>query len=215
MSILVEIRNDLVSDSAALTNTLRKSKILATRLSFPEFREWVDAELGGYSDIKNLPQYRRFRATNRGTYTGFGYILREQVVPTIRLTGIVKDFAENLLVHHGVGELENMLDSDMATFQVPWPHEYVGSSQEATKFSEDTFLLSAYKVIPRGLFVGVLENVKNKLLDFVLALEERQVDGTNPLDQSTQAVARNIFHVTIQGDYNTVATGARLCTKAR
>ena len=208
MSILVEIQNDLVNDSAALTNTLRKSKILAARLNFPEFREWVDAELGGYSDTEQLPQYRRFPATSRGTYMGpFGHSLRGQIVPTYGLTGTVKDFAENLLVHHGVGELEDMLNSGTETFQILWPHEYVALSQEATRFNDETFLFSAYKVIPRGLLAGVLENIKNKLLDFALALGEHQVDGSNPLDQSTQAEARNIFHVTIYGDHNTVATG--------
>ena len=208
MSILVEIQNDLVNDSAALTNTLRKSKILAARLNFPEFREWVDAELGGYSDTEQLPQYRRFPATSRGTYMGpFGRSLRGQIVPTYGLTGTVKDFAENLLVHDGVGELEDMLNSGTETFQILWPHEYVALSQEATRFNDETFLFSAYKVIPRGLLAGVLENIKNKLLDFALALGEHQVDGSNPLDQSTQAEARNIFHVTIYGDHNTVATG--------
>ena len=128
-------------------------------------------------------------------------------MPTYGLTGTVKDFAENLLVHHGVGELEDMLNSGTETFQILWPHEYVALSQEATRFNDETFLFSAYKVIPRGLLAGVLENIKNKLLDFALALGEHQVDGSNPLDQSTQAEARNIFHVTIYGDHNTVATG--------
>ena len=211
MSIIVEIQNGIVNDSATLTNTLRKSKILAARLNFPEFREWVDAELGGYADVQQLPAYRKFSATNRGTYMGpFGLSLRGQTVPTYGLTGVIKDFAENLLIHHAVGELENMLASGVESFQIPWPHEYVALSQEATRFNDETFLYSAYKAIPAALLVGVLENVRNKLLDFVLALEEQEVDGSIPLDQSNQAEARNIFHVTVYGDHNTVAAGQNI-----
>ena len=56
MSLLDEIQADLVNESASLSNILRKAKILSSHLRLPEFREWVDQELGGYSD--DVPSYR-------------------------------------------------------------------------------------------------------------------------------------------------------------
>ena len=64
MSLLDEIRSDLVNESASLPNTLRKAKILATSIGLPEFRDWVDSELDGYSDRNKVPSYRRFTPTN-------------------------------------------------------------------------------------------------------------------------------------------------------
>lgn len=57
MSLLDEIRNDLVTESASLCNTIRKAKILASAIGLPEFREWVDSELSGYAD-KDLTRTR-------------------------------------------------------------------------------------------------------------------------------------------------------------
>ena len=45
MTLLDEIRSDLVNESANLSNTLRKAKILARAIGLPEFMEWVDFEL--------------------------------------------------------------------------------------------------------------------------------------------------------------------------
>ena len=66
MSLLDEIRSDLTNQSADLSNTLRKAKVLASRIGLDEFREWVDSELSGYKDLEKLPSYRRFRPTNIG-----------------------------------------------------------------------------------------------------------------------------------------------------
>ncbi len=70
MNLLDEIRSDLVNESASLSNTLRKAKILANAIGLPEFREWVEFELGGYRDRESVPGYRHFSPTNFGTFVG-------------------------------------------------------------------------------------------------------------------------------------------------
>ena len=47
MSLLDEIRTDLVNESASLSNTLRKVNLLASEIGLPAFREWVGFELKG------------------------------------------------------------------------------------------------------------------------------------------------------------------------
>ena len=70
MSLLDEIRSDLVNESTDLSNTLRKAKILASAIGLPEFREWVASELSGYTNRDKVPSYRQFRPTNLGTFAG-------------------------------------------------------------------------------------------------------------------------------------------------
>ena len=83
MSLLDEIRTDLVNESAGLSNTLRKAKILASAIGLPEFREWVEFELNGYPDRDKVPSYRRFRPTNLGTFAGpFQSGVNNVVLPT-------------------------------------------------------------------------------------------------------------------------------------
>ena len=70
MSLLDEIRSDLTNQSADLSNTLRKAKILASVIGLPEFRDWVDSELSGYSNRDKLPSYRIHGATSLGYFSG-------------------------------------------------------------------------------------------------------------------------------------------------
>lgn len=58
MGIMEDVRRDLISGSANLSNTLRKARVLASRIKLPEFQEWVKSELGGYADISSVPDYR-------------------------------------------------------------------------------------------------------------------------------------------------------------
>ncbi|MCY4554833.1 MAG: hypothetical protein OXF79_00285 [Chloroflexi bacterium] len=208
MSILMDVRDDLVNDSATLANTLRKAKILASDLGVSEFREWVDAELAGYPDLTKLPTYRKFLATNIGTFAGAAAVVRNVVLPTYGLPDAVKDYAANLLVHQGVGELEGMLNTESEQFQKHWPQEFVMLSQQATALTNGAILVAAHQPIPRSLIAGVLDNVKNKLLDFILSLQELNAqtdgDGTHNVPIGT---VRNLFQININGDHNIVASG--------
>ena len=106
MNLLDEICSDLVNESASLSNTLRKAKILANAIGLPEFREWVEFELNGYKSLKDLPEYRHFSPTNFGTFVGpFQSMTKNVVLPTFNLPDDLKEYAENFYFFQGVGEL--------------------------------------------------------------------------------------------------------------
>lgn len=214
MSLLDEIRSDLVNESASLSNTLRKAKILASALGSPEFRDWIDFELGGYPDRDSVPSYRRFRPTNLGTFAGpFQSGVKNVVLPTFDLPDTVKEFAENLIFFHGVGALEAQASS---SHQWKWPQEMVMLAQNSTQMTGDMVLVDAHQPIPSHVISGVLDQVKNRLLDFVLGLQESNVTAED-LDNRTvePEVARNLFHINIYGDRNIVASGERVNQKVK
>ena len=64
--------------------------------------------------------------------------------------------------------------------------------------------------MPEYIVLGILDQVKNKLLDFILALEENVT--AEDLENRTveRDVARNIFNTYIYGNQNTVATGEQV-----
>ena len=214
MSLLDEIRSDLVNESASLSNTLRKAKILASALGLPEFRDWIDFELGGYPDRDSVPSYRRFRPTNLGTFAGpFQSGVKNVVLPTFDLPDTVKEFAENLIFFHGVGALEAQASS---SHQWKWPQEMVMLAQNSIQMTGDMVLVDAHQPIPSHVISGVLDQVKNRLLDFVLGLQESNVTAED-LDNRTvePEVARNLFHINIYGDRNIVASGERVNQKVK
>jgi len=207
MNLLDEIRSDLVNESASLANTLRKAKILASEIGLPEFREWVEFELNGYPDRDSVPEYRRFQATNLGTLSGpFGRIDKNVVVPTFNLPENVKDFAENLILFEGVGELE--AQAPRAPLYRRWPQEFLFAARPVTGWSSGMELIDAQQPIPAHTILGVLDRVKNRLLSFILELQENDITPENMKDQTgTQETARNLFNITIYGNQNTIASG--------
>ena len=214
MSLLDEIRSDLVNESASLSNTLRKAKILASALGLPEFRDWIDFELGGYPDRDSVPSYRRFRPINLGTFAGpFQSGVENVVLPTFDLPDTVKKFAENLIFFNGVGALEAQASS---SHQWKWPQEMVMLAQNSIQITGDMVLVDAHQPIPSYVISGVLDQVKNRLLDFVLGLQESNVTAGD-LDNRTvePEVARNLFHFNIYGDRNIVASGERVNQKVK
>lgn len=214
MNLLDDIRTDLVDDSANLSNTLRKAKILAGTMGLPEFREWVDSELSGYPNKDKVPSYRSFPGLNLGTFLGPFEKVENMVLPTYNLPDQVKDFAERLVFVQGVGALEGMLAQKSESFEVSWPQEYVFLSREAMKMVGGMVLVAAHQPVSPYLIVGVLDNVKNKLLDFILGLQKSNVTSES-LDKGTvePEVVRNLFQVTINGNHNIVASGENVHQK--
>ena len=211
MKLLEELRNDLTSDSASLSNTLRKAKILAHRLKFPELRRWVASELTGYIDSDDTPDYRRMKTVNLGTFHGaFGSAVKNHVLPTYNLPEPLKDFAENMIFPQSVRELEGMLSQESP--RLPWPAEAVMLAQEHIKV-EGMVLVAAHKPIAEYAISGILDSVKNRLLDFVLDIpvtDEELEEGDFDRDK-----VRNVFFTNVYGSQNDVAVGENVSKETR
>ena len=216
MSLLDEIRSDLVNESANLANTLRKAKILASSIRLPEFREWVDSELSGYSDMEKVPNYRCLRPNNLGNFFGPGHSsLRNVPLPTYNLPDSIKDFAENQVFYEGVGQLEAMAAQASESYQLTWPPEIVIVARDAIQMSGGMVLTEAYQPISPQSISGILDQVKTKLLDFVLGLQESNITSED-LDNRTvePGTVRNLFNISIHGDHNIVAGGEHVNQQA-
>ena len=208
MSLLDEIRSDLTNQSADLSNTLRKAKVLANRIGLDEFREWVDSELSGYKDLEKLPSYRRFRPTNIGTFNGYYQRSIKMTLPTSILPEPAREFAENLIINEGVGSLEAQRGQDR---QINWSQEMVFLARDLITITGDFVLAEAHQPVPAYLIAGILDQVKNKLLDFILALEENNVTAEDLDNRTVETdVARNLFHIYVYGDRNILATGEQV-----
>lgn len=209
MGIMEDLRNDLTSGSANLSNTLRKARVLASQLKLPDFQQWVKYELSGYSEIDSLPDYRIFTATNLGLFSGpFGSQQKNVVLPIYNLPDFVREFAENLVFFESVGSLEGLLSQESNRRQRRWPQEFVLLARESIQTSPGWVLVDACQPVPDYTIAGILDNVKNKLLDFILDLEDFGVTPERIDEGLLQSdTARNLFRINIYGDHNVVASG--------
>lgn len=206
MNLLDDIRSDLLNQSADLSNTLRKAKVLASIMGLCEFRDWVDHELSGYPNSSRLPDYRKFTPTNLGTFSGpFQSGATNVVLPTISLPDPVKDFAETFEFFDGVAALQVQKSDEHVR---RWPQELIFLARDSIKMSGGMVLADAHQPIPAHVISGILDQVKNKLLDFILGLQEENITSDDLMNRTIKPeVARNLFNINIYGDRNIVASG--------
>ena len=163
-----------------------------------------------------MPSYRCLRPINLGTFCGPGHkSLRNVPLPTYDLPDSIKDLAENQVFYEGVGELEAMAAQASESYQWTWRPEMVIVARDAIKMSGGMVLAEAYQPISPQSISGILDQVKNKLLDFVLGLQESNITSEE-LDNRTHEpeTVRNLFNITIHGDHNIVAGGEHVNQQA-
>ena len=221
MSIIQQLQDDIVRQEVSLSSILRRAKILAYRLGHDELKKWVDYELNGYPDEASIPHYRRYRAHNRGYFHNPVIVSKNTPIPTINLPDRIKSFVQETVLDMGAGSLEDLMDNpDMrkdGAVKALWPPDVVAVAAQYQIY-ENMNLLDAWKVINSNQVTKTLEAVRNKLLAFVLELQDSFPElaesddqiGEVPLEQTT-----NIFNTHIHGNQNVVATGTNITQNVR
>jgi hypothetical protein len=100
----------------------------------------------------------------------------------------------------GIAAVEDLLRSDEGAFTSPWPANAV--VRYADRVYEGMGMMHAWRVIPRGAVVGIVDGVRNRLLSFALELEQVAPEAGES-DASVPNLAPSqmtqIFHNTIYG----------------
>ena len=214
MNRILEIRDELINRDTDLSNVLRKAMVLSTEIELPELGFWVRRELNRYVDGDKIPVYRSMKPSNFGTFAGpWNSWAKNVPIPTYNLPQLAKEFAENMELYDSVAELQGMTEG---TYRRQWPPEIVLLAQDALKMADGKVLVEASQPIPGYMIRGVLDSIRNRLLEFILELDagnitpETVADGTAEPQQ-----ARQIFNLNIYGDSNVVAAGENVTQRSR
>jgi len=211
VSLLRDIQNSAVDANEPISALLRKCKILAARLGSSEFSTWIESELNGFTDRDLLPEYRIMAVACRGHFSGgFGSAMKNAEIPS---RCIPKDFREGLYTLYlaqPVSSLESLIQSsDGGTVQEPWPADF--TAHVGRNIYQGMNCLQAWKVIPVNALVGILDMIRNRVLNFVLEIESEAPEaGDAPLNSQPVAEEKvqQIFHTHIAGNVQNLATGS-------
>ncbi|GAJ07570.1 unnamed protein product [marine sediment metagenome] len=97
------------------------------------------------------------------------------------------------------------------TFHSNWPADWIASFGK--EIISGMNCMSAWKVIPAGVFVALVNTVKNRILSFVLEIEAEQPDAgeaspdTSPIPQERVS---QVFNNIILGNVTTLTTGSQI-----
>ena len=210
MTLIEQIRNEAVDGSSSLTSLLRKCQILASTLGNKDFKRWVSCELNGYGESDELPQYRCIAADSLGTFSGYGgRFLRNQPIPMCNLPEEISERLSTVSFKESVGSLEHLLENTKdGQLASRWPSAIIAMYQ--TKFIEGFVLMEAFMVVSRAEVAGLLENIRNRILEFVLELGEKFPDKSfeKPERDVESGVVQSVVNNYIFGNGNRVASGS-------
>ena len=209
MSLISEIQQDILRPSARLSSTLRKAKVLAYQLGNPAFKAWVEHELDGYPESEDpLPDYRKVDTQTFGGFTDGVRILRNVPIPPMCLPDAWREFAESISFSQGIRSLESLAEGEDLVLHFPWPANLVAMLQG--RVYQGMTCLDAHRVVSRNQFEQITDTVKNRLLTFLLELEqiEPNLGETSPADKPSIAgeTITRVFNTVILGGHNVVGT---------
>lgn len=208
MTLLKQIQDAAVDSAIRVADLLRRCKILAARLHYDDFSNWVDMELQGYPSRDALPVYRVLRAQSFGHFSGpFGSGLRNAIIPPMAIPEEYREMVHTAYILDSVGSLqESISQSDGGNLHSNWPPDLVAHLGDG--IYQDMVCMSAWRLIPRGAIVGILDSVRTRVLNFALAIETDAPnvgETTSEIPPIPEEKVSQVFHTHIYGDVGNIA----------
>ena len=210
MKLIEEITELLSREEPAVEAALVKTKVLLYKLGESQLASWVNAEINGYKDAADIPDYRVISTRVLATVTN-GYTARWNNTP-IPIGHLPADFQEDLRrtkIGQGVAALEALVKTSESALSKPLSPELYGLL--AKGLERGIVVESAHVEIGRTQLVGILAQIRSRLLDFILELSSRlpsDLPDAETVAKSKAIDAAGLFQSAIFGDNATIIVGS-------
>jgi hypothetical protein len=178
-SLIDQLRQEAMDSSMKVSDLLAKAYVVAKSLSQSDMVEWTQNELNGYGSNEECPDYRRLR----GNLVALNVYSREWC-PMLELPG-GEDAGESILeqvrtrpVLQGVSSMEGIVD-DKSVDKVR--AELNVYAQRLFGKEDSTFAQFSIEFATTQ-FLGVLQNVRSRILDWALQLQTDAVQAKDSSD---------------------------------
>jgi len=202
LSLIEEIQQEAVDSRCDLGALLRKCKVLAARLGSQPLEEWLIWESNGYPDEVKPPNYRIWPLTLKGHFSGpFGSGLRNAPIPLLCLQEKLRHRYQAYECRQSVASIEQMWKADhKGTFRVP-------TGDLALLLGTNVYngqnCLEVWAEFGASHLIEVLNNVRNRVLDFSLAIWKENPDAgatsMRPGKDIEPTRVSQIFNTTVYG----------------
>ena len=186
-SIVIELQKEALDPGVKTSDLLRKALVVAKKLKLIEFESWINNELNGYSERRDIPKYRLIRGEIKAYNPFRGWI------PTYFEDSAMQETLSKRENGQSISELEALISkqSGSGMLQMPFPAELQKSLMVVGGHEFPTTMF-----FPASSVVKILDAVRNIILNWALKLEEDNVLGENfsfsPNEQKKAAHSQNI-----------------------
>jgi AbiTii len=203
MSLLEEIQNDAIDSKTDLGQLLRKCKLLAARLDSEPLENWLIWESNGYPVDIEVPDYRKVPLTLKGNFFGYyGAQIRNAPIPMSNLPADIANQYLSFQVKQSISSIaETINENKTGTFKID-------TAELARFLGQGVYAhyncLECWAIMPAGNLVEILNSVRNKILDFSLAIWKTYPNAGGIMSSSSEKKeasdqATQIFNTTIYG----------------
>jgi hypothetical protein len=197
MSLLHELQNAAVDATVPISTLLRKCAVLAARLDNEELRAWVAKELNGYESLEEIPAYRVTAASATGHLAGpwnSGY--QNITIPPSVLPKWGRRFGEEVRFAQPIATLED-LGKGEGVVSCRWPGDLLAYMQtpKGNKFADGMVLYAAWQTVAKATVIGIVDTVRNRVLEFALRLEKEAPAAGEPGEPGSAVPTATVTHL--------------------
>lgn len=208
MKLIEEIIEILSSDGGSLSDALIKTKVLLHKIGHKELVPWVNSELNGYPDRDSVPDYRVLPAEVLVNASNGAYRVTSHHIPIGHLSEEQRTSIETARMDQSLAVLEKYAEKDSGHLRAHIPMESYGLLGK--NLGNHYQIESAWSEISRDSVFQILVQVRSRLLDFVLELNDQfpsELDDAQVKERINAIDAENLFNNAIFGDNTTILVG--------
>lgn len=161
-SLVLDFESKIADKNYSICDLLRHGLIIAKKLKQEESVNWIKSELDGYKENEELPDYRLIPMMVKFYNPVYGWcqfvITSEELIKKL----------EHMAIRQKISEIEVLSSEKEIMFDAPVAAKSMFLSQ--IPFESNI----AYSANPIYL-IGIIDSVKNRLLDWALLLEENEI----------------------------------------
>jgi hypothetical protein len=193
MRLLDEIIDATLDKQMPIGTLLRKCLVLEQQVKNEKFRAWLDRELDGYDQMEELPPYRVFNCVNRGLFIGRAMRMDDQPISIHVMEEEDRKVIDKVCLHQPAASYEGRPSAKPEAAQLPWNPFLTAKYQ--TKFYSGLVLNRAWQEIPSSILVGLLEQIRTRVLRFALELKDNlSANVTDPKEVPPAVVERSVVN---------------------
>lgn len=186
--LVLELQSDVLDARMRCSDLLRKALVVSKKLGVEEIQEWLSHELNGYPQRAAIPDYREMRGSLKvwNPYRGWQPLYFQDARN-----------AELLSTHKNgqpIGELESLVKTDKVGFlQIDFPPHIENQLLRGMDIP-----LQPSIHVPQNQVVGILDAVRNTILEWALELEKQGVigEGMTFSKEEKQAASNVTYQIT-------------------
>lgn len=187
--LVLELQRDALDKNIDVSDLLRKAKVVSKKLSICEIEDWINNELSGYSTVEDaIPEYREITGTVKvyNPYHGWQ--------PLHFGDAYLGEDLSKRKISQAIGELVSIANNDKSgNLQVPFNQH---TKNKLMSFME--IPLEPTLLVNNSQVYGVLDAVRNEVLNWALDLESKGIigDGMSFSKEEKQVASQITYQVT-------------------